>query len=96
MDSNDEEDNFPTAELDDPVWSEEPVSSSHQQLCIHQIWCHTSRPATLPYNSFKKYPQSQNKWILEIPDDQPDIINVPKELLSDFDSWAHIVLNYQW
>ena len=47
MDSNDDEEkNFPTAEFDDPVWSEEPISN-RQQLCIHQILCHTPRLATL-------------------------------------------------
>ena len=28
--------------------------------------------------------------------DLPDIIDVPDELSSDFDPWAHIVLKYQW
>ena len=48
MDSNDEEEDFPTADLDDPLWSEEPIPSSRKQLCIHQIPCHTPRLATTP------------------------------------------------
>ena len=32
---------------------------------------------------------------MEILDDLLDVTDVPKELLSDFDSWAHSVLEYQ-
>ena len=33
-----------TADLDDPVWSEEPVPDTWEYLCIHKI----PRPATPP------------------------------------------------
>ena len=33
---------------------------------------------------------------IEIPEDLPDLNDVPEEPLSDFDSWAHSVLEYQW
>ena len=33
---------------------------------------------------------------IKILEDLPDLINVLKELLSDFDSWAHSVIDYQW
>ena len=33
---------------------------------------------------------------IQIPEDLPDLIYVPEELLSDFDCWAHSVLDYQW
>ena len=48
MDSNDEEEDFSIAVLDDLVWSEEPIPNNHQYLFIHQIPCHTPRPATPP------------------------------------------------
>ena len=38
-------------------------------------------------------PEQMNK---EIPEDLPDLIDATKELLSDFGSWAHSVLEYQW
>ena len=38
MDSDDDEVDFPTAELDDPVWSEEPLPT-RQQFHIYQIPC---------------------------------------------------------
>ena len=42
-DFEDEED-LPTTDLDDPVWSQEPVSDNQEYLCIHEI----PRPATPP------------------------------------------------
>ena len=33
---------------------------------------------------------------IEIPGDLPDLIDVHEELLSNFDSKAHGVLEYQW
>ena len=42
---NDEE-HFLNAELDDPVWSEEPGKDSMENLCIHKI----PRPATSNLN----------------------------------------------
>ena len=47
MDSEDEGEDFSTTEIDDPVWSEEPIPN-RQQLCIHQVPCHTPRPASTP------------------------------------------------
>ena len=41
VDSNDEE-YLPTADMDDPVWSEESVPDSQEPMCIHLI----PRPAT--------------------------------------------------
>ena len=32
-----DEEPFPTADVDDPVWDEEPVSDSRVYLCIHEI-----------------------------------------------------------
>ena len=43
VDSNDEE-YFQTADLDDLMWSEEPMPDSQEYLCVHEI----PRPATPP------------------------------------------------
>ena len=40
-------------------------------------------------------PQEPEQMVIEILEELPDLINVPKEVLSDFDSWAHNVLEYQ-
>ena len=81
MDSENEEEDFPTAELDDPVWSEEPVPNRWQQLCIHQIPYHTPRPVTQPLQPIQEdvFPEPEQIDI-NILDDLLDIINVPKEL----------------
>ena len=33
---------------------------------------------------------------IDIPEDIPDLINVPEDILLDFDAWAHSVMEYQW
>ena len=33
---------------------------------------------------------------LDILEDMPDLIDIPEEMLSDFDTLAHSVLNYEW
>ena len=83
MDSNEEED-FPTAELDDPIWSEEPITN-RQQLCIHQILHYTPRTATPASQTIQEevLPEPEQMDI-EILGDLPDVIHVPKELSSDF------------
>ena len=84
MDSSDEEEDFPTADLDDLVWSEESIPNSQQHLYKHQILHHTPRPATpSPTNTTKEYSLQLEQMDTEILDDLPDIINVPKALLSD-------------
>ena len=86
MDSDDEEEDFPTPELDDPAWSEEPIPN-RQQLCIHQILCHTPRPATTsPHPIQEEVLPQREQMDIEILDDLLDIIDVPKKLHSDFDS----------
>ena len=96
MDSDDdEEEDFPTAELHEPVWSEEPIPN-RQQLCIHHIPCHTIRLATpYPQPIQDVFPEPEQMDI-KILDKLPDVINVPKELSFYFDSWARSVLKYQW
>ena len=102
MDSNDdEEEDFPTAEFNNPVWSEEPIPNRHQ-LCIHQLLCHsitghTLRPATPPLQpSLRRRLQEAEPMDISIMDDLPDVIDAVKEPSSDFDSWAHSVLRHQW
>ena len=31
---------------------------------------------------------------LDIPEDIPDLIDVPEDVMSDFDAWAHDMLSY--
>ena len=103
MDSdNDEEDDFPTAELNDPVWSEEPTPN-RQWLCIHliphqSITGHTPRPATPPLQPIQEEVLPKAKPTdVSMPDDLPYVINVPKEeLYSDFESCTESVLGHQW
>ena len=61
MDSDDdEEEDFPTVELNDQVWSEEPIPDRQCQ----SITGHTPRPTNPPHNPFKKrYSQKQNQWM---------------------------------
>ena len=33
---------------------------------------------------------------LYIPKDMSDLIDIPEEVLSDFDAWAHSVLDCEW
>ena len=33
---------------------------------------------------------------LDIPEDIPDLTDIPEEMLLDFDAWAHNVLHYEW
>ena len=89
--SNDEE-FLPTADLDDPIWSKEPVPNSREYLCIHQI---PRSVAPTPQPDEVKMPPKPEQMDIDIPEDLPHLINVPKELLSDFDSWACSVLDYQ-
>ena len=62
-------------------------------------------PDTMPYSLIsnptpttylRRSAPELGKMGTKILDDLPDIINVPEELLSDFDSWAHSMLEYQW
>ena len=95
MYSDDEEEDFPTADLDDPVWSEEPILNSQQHLCIHQIPYHPPRSAAQPPQPNQvEVPSEPEQMDIKIVDDLLGIINVLKELLSYFDSWAHSVLEY--
>ena len=83
VDSGNKED-FPTADLDDPVWSEKPIPNNCQQLCIHLILHSTTRPATpTPQPVQEEVPPEPEQMDMEILDYLPDVINVPKELLSD-------------
>ena len=78
MDFDNDKEDFPTTRLDDPVWSEELIPDK-QQLCIHQIPCHTLREATPPPQPIQEEvlpkPEPMDIKILE---DLPDIIDVPK------------------
>ena len=86
---HDEEEDFPTAELDDPVWYEDPIPNK-QQLCIHHILCHIPRPVTQSPQPIQEDVLPEPEQIdIKILDDLPDIMSVPEELSSDSDSWAH-------
>ena len=69
------------------------MPDSQEDLCIHQI----PRPATPPPQSHQvKMPPKPEQMDMEIPEDLPDLTDVPEELLSDSNSWAHSVLEHQW
>ena len=112
---SDEEEWLLTVDLDDPVWSKEPVPDSQEDLCIHDI----PRPATpspqpnqrvpstpplqhnqglpatpAPHPDQIEMPPDHEVMELNIPGDVPDLINVPKEVISDFDTWVQTVLVY--
>ena len=37
-----------------------------------------------------------NNMDIDIPQDIPDLIDIPEDMLLDFDALAHCVLEYQW
>ena len=114
IDSEDNEEPLPTADLDDPVWDEESVQDSRKSICIHEI----PRPATPTAQPVPAIPPlqpdqgipamlpqqpDQVEVLLEfelmepdIPEDIPDLLDVPQEVMSEFDAWAHDVLSYQF
>ena len=62
------------------------MPDSWEYLCIHQI----PRPATLPSQPDQvEMPPKTEHMDIDIQKDIPDLIDVPIEILSDFDSWAH-------
>ena len=52
----------------------------------------TSNPT--PQLNEVEMPQEPEQMDIKTPEDLPDLINVPKELLLDFGSWTHSVLDY--
>ena len=108
---SDKEEYLCTGDLDDVVWSEEPVLDSQEYLCIHPI----SRPATpppqpnqvemplgpgqpaspLPQPDQVEMPQVPESMDIDILEDIPELIDIPKKYYQT-DAWAHSVLEYQW
>ena len=114
------------ADLDDLVWSEEPVPDSQEYLYIHKIpraatstptqsSGHASNPTAQPNQvDMPATPPLQPNQVdmlitpspqpgqvdelmeLDIPEDIPDLIDVPEEVLSDFEAWTHSMLDYPW
>ena len=85
MDPNDdeEEEDFPTAPLDDLVWSKEPIPE--RDLCIHMApgRPEASYPSQIP---IKPQEPVYKSAILEEPmykmfSDMSNLINIPKEVL---------------
>ena len=95
MDSDDEEEHFPMAELDDPAWPEEAIPD-RQQLCIYQKPPHTPRSAIPSPQPIQEAYTEPDPMDIEILDDLPDVIDVLNELSSDSDSWELSMLKYQW
>ena len=52
-------------------------------------------PPALQPNQVEMPPVPENMNI-DIQEDIPDLINIPEEILLDFDAWAHSVLKNQW
>ena len=102
MDSEDEE-CLPTADLDDPVCSGELYLTSTS------IYVYMRYPGQQPHPTAQSRsasnpipPQPDQVEIpldlmeLDIPGDMPDLIDVPEEVISDFDARAQNVLDYPW
>ena len=54
-------------------------------------------PATsLPQPDQVQMPPEPELMEVDIPEDTPNLIDVPEEILSGFDTWSHSVLDYQW
>ena len=97
---------FPTSDMDDPVWSEEPVPDNWEYLCIHEIpWPATPPPQPNqvemlvfppPQPGQVEIPPEHELMELGIPEDMPDLINFQEEVLWDFDAWTHSVLPHEW
>ena len=90
-----------TADLDDPVWSEEPVPDSWEDLCIHKIPRPETPTSTTPSigdatplqpDQVEMPPEME----LDITEDMPGHLDVLEEVLLDCDAWAHSVLDYEW
>ena len=54
----------------------------------------TSHPP--PQANELEMPPETELMDIDIQEDIPDLIHIPEEILSDFDVWAHSVLEYQW
>ena len=73
---------LPTVDIDDPLWSEEPALDSWEYLCIHDI----PRPANPPNHSFLQPvpaapPPQPNQGVPVTPSPQPDQV----EMLPDYE-----------
>ena len=102
---SDDEEYLQTADLDDQVGSEEPVPDSLKCLSIHGIpmlatpypQANQGVPATPPPQPNQiEIPLDHEPMELYIPEDIPDLIDVPEEVISDFDAWVQNVLVYPW
>ena len=115
-DSKDE--NLPTPDLDDPVWSEELVPDSWAYMCIHEVPRLATSPKQPPPQPIPATLLSQLDQELPVtPPPQPDqvemlpdyelmdlditeyilvLLNVPQNVMSDFNAWAQDVFSYQW
>ena len=64
--------------------------------CVSTRYCNTPRPVTPPPQTIQEeLLQEPEPMDIKILDDLLDIIDVPKELFSDFDSWVQSVHQYQ-
>ena len=100
------------AELDDPMWDEEPLLDSREYLYIHEI----PRPAT-PHPHPQPIPATPtlqpDHGLPDTPPQQPNQVELSQELElmeldvldavsdfidmpEDFEAWVHNVLSYQF
>ena len=93
-DDDKEEEDFPTALLDDLVWSKECIPE--RELCIHMALRkpETSHPSQIP--SQLQEPVYESATLEEPMDsmisDMPDFINVPKQVLF----WNYLCTPWMW
>ena len=92
VDSNYEE-YFPTAELM-TCYGQRSLYPIAENTCAFTRYL-DQQPH--PHNPIKwEVPPEPKEMDIKILEDLPYLIDVPEELLSDFDSWAHSMLEYQW
>ena len=109
-DSKDEEEDLPTTGLEEPMSDGELVLDS-RNICIHEIprpatpplqpapetpppQPHHGVPASPPQHQVE-VPQELELIELDIPDDILDVLDVPKEVMLDFDTWAQDLPSHQ-
>ena len=77
--------------------------SNHWHLTLWPIpettppWLNQELPVTpLPQPDQVEMSLDYEVMDLDIPEDLPDLIDVPEDVMSDFDAWVQDVLGYQY
>ena len=114
MDSQDAKELLLTADLNNPLWYEEPVADSREYPCIHEI-SSLATPSPLPQPIPVTQALQPNQGVpaispqqadqvevppefelmeLDITEDLPDLLDLPEDVMSNFDTCAQDVPSY--